>query len=192
MRDHLVSTANFASWPEPRWDNEEDNEPSPDGQERGRAAAAVKITSAMSDGRRLFLISGGLLTADVTGAAVAVSAFLSHGNSLALWAAGLLVPVILSWFIAALLMTLGEQAVAGSLGELRRVTGAPVDLSAPWRSLGVTPMAQSDIAWEHIVLLIGAATLHHARSRLALHWAIITTVGFLLWLTLSLAMAAVS
>jgi hypothetical protein len=192
MRDHLVSTANFASWPEPRWDNEEDNEPPPDGQERGRAAAAAKITSAMSDSRRLFLISGGLLTADVTGAAVAVSAFLSHGHSVALWAAGLLVPVILSWFIAALLMTLGEQAVAGSLGELRRVTGAPVDLSAPWRSLGVTPMAESDISWEHIVLLIGAATLHHARSRLALRWAIITTVGFLLWLVLSLAMAAVS
>jgi hypothetical protein len=192
MRDHLVSTANFASWPEPRWDNEEDNEPPPDGQERGRAAAAAKITSAMSDSRRLFLISGGLLTADVTGAAVAVSAFLSHGHSVALWAAGLLVPVILSWFIAALLMTLGEQAVAGSLGELRRVTGAPVDLSAPWRSLGVTPMAESDIAWEHIVLLIGAATLHHARSRLALSWAIITTVGFMLWLALSLAMAAVS
>jgi hypothetical protein len=192
MRDHLVSTANFASWPEPRWDNEEDNEPPPDGQERGRAAAAAKITSTMSDSRRLFLISGGLLTADVTGAAVAVSAFLSHGHSVALWAAGLLVPVILSWFIAALLMTLGEQAVAGSLGELRRVTGAPVDLSAPWRSLGVTPMADSDISWEHIVLLIGAATLHHARSRLALRWAIITTVGFLLWLVLSLAMAAVS
>ncbi|HEX6452654.1 MAG TPA: hypothetical protein VF060_24740 [Trebonia sp.] len=146
----------------------------------------------MSDSRRLFLVSGGLLTADVTGAAVAVSALLSHGHDVALWAAALLLPVILSWFIAALLMALGEQAVASSLGELRRVSGAPVDPSAPWRSMGVTPMADPDIAWEHIVLLIGTATLHHARSRLALRWAIITTVGFFLWLTLSLAIAAAS
>jgi hypothetical protein len=191
MRDHLVSTANFASWSEPPWDNAENNEPS-DSQGRCRAAAASEIISAMSDSRRLSLVSGGLLTADVTGAAVAVSAFLSHGHDVALWAAVLLVPVILSWFIAALLMALGEQAVAGSLGELRRVSGAPVDPSAPWRSLGVAPMADPDIAWEHIVLLIGTATLHHARSRLALRWAIITTVGFFLWLTLSLAIAAAS
>lgn len=136
-------------------------------------------------------MSGGLLTADVTGAAIAVSALLSHGYVVSLWAAGLLVPVILSWLITAMLMTLGERSVAGALGELRRVTGAPVDLSAPWRSPGVTPLADWDREWDYIVLLIAAANLHHARSRLALSWAVITTAGFLLWLALSLAIGAV-
>lgn len=190
MSDHLASTANFTSWPELHSDNEENDEP-PDGEGRGRAAAVAEITSVMSDTRRLSLMSGGLLTADVTGAAIAVSALLSHGYVVSLWAAGLLVPVILSWLITAMLMTLGERSVAGALGELRRVTGAPVDLSAPWRSPGVTPMADWDREWDYIVLLIAAANLHHARSRLALSWAVITTAGFLLWLALSLAIGAV-
>jgi len=190
MSEHLASTANFTSWPELSSDDEENDEPG-HGQGRGRAAAVAEITAVMSDTRRLFLISGGLLTADVTGAAIAVSALLSHGHVVSLWAAGLLVPVILSWLTAALLMTLGEQSVAGALGELRRATGAPVDLSAPWQSLVVTPMADLGREWDHVVLLIGAANLHHARSRLALSWAVVTTAGFLLWLALSLAIGAV-
>jgi hypothetical protein len=200
MREQLASTANFTSWPEPpdpAWDDRAAHEAASDrnghdGPERRHDAAVADITSAMADSRRISFVVGGLLTANITGAAIAVSAFLGHGHQAASWAAVLLVPVMLSWLVAAISMITGEAAIASSLGELRRVTGAPVDLSAPWISLGVRPMAKDGIDWDHVVMLIAAANRYHARARLALSWAVITTVGFFLWLVLSLVIGAVS
>lgn len=156
------------------------------------AEAVAEITLTMGNARRNFLISGGLLAADIAGAAVTMSSLLSHGQGVTLGSAGLLVPVIAGWLITALFMVLAEQPVAGSISEVRWVTGAPVDLSAPWQPLGARPIAESEIGWEHVVPLIGAATIHYMRSRVTLLWAIGTSAGFLLWMGLSLGIATVA
>lgn len=156
------------------------------------AEAVAEIIRTMSNARRNFLISGGLLAADIAGAALTISSLLSHGRGVTLGTAGLLVPVIGGWLITALFMVLAEQPVAGSISEVRWVTGAPVDLSAPWQPLGARPIAESEIGWEHVVPLIGAAARHYVRSRAALLWAIGTSAGFLLWAGLALGIATVA
>ncbi|MBO0804048.1 MAG: hypothetical protein J2P25_13365 [Nocardiopsaceae bacterium] len=197
MRTNLAFASGSSPWPEPGQGHEGDDtlaggrEP-PGSRERARAAAITEIVSAMSDTRRLVLVSGGLLAADVAGMALAVPSLLGHGHGVAWGSSALLVPVALSWLVAALFLVLGERPAAVALGELRRTTGAPVDLSAPWRSLGVRPLAGPGLEPEHVTLLIGAATAAHARARLTLWVAVVATAGFLLWTAISLAMAAVS
>ncbi|MGH3166993.1 MAG: hypothetical protein ACRDN0_14040 [Trebonia sp.] len=191
MREQLVSTSGPQPWPGFPRGNKEDNAPA-DGQRRDCAAAVTEITSVMNDTRRLVLISGGLLAADTAGEAVAVTALFGHGDVVGLSSMGLLAPVLLSWLVAALLMILAERPLAAALGALRCATGAPVDPSAPWRPLGVRPIAGSELEWHHVVPLIGALTLQHSRARLALSWAVITTVGFMLWMALSFAVTVAS
>ncbi len=159
----------------------------------GYPGAVTEIVSAIGDTRRLTLISGALLAVDLAGMAIVVSALLNRGHAVALGtAAGLLMPVVLSWLAAVLLVLLAEWPVAGGLGELRRATGARVDPSAPWSPLGVLPLAGPDLDWSHVVPLIAAATLQHARAHRALHWTVITTAAFFLWTMVSLAAAAVA
>lgn len=162
------------------------------GRERDRAADVAEITSIVGNTRRLVLVSGGLLTADIVGIAIAIWGLLGHGHSVVLGSSALLAPVIASWLAAAALLVGAEQPAASALGELRRDTGAPTDLSAPWRPLGVRPLVGTDLEWGRIASFIGAATVAHSRARLALCWAVIATAGFLLWTALSLAIAAVA
>lgn len=154
--------------------------------------AVTDIISAIGDMRRLMIVSGGMLAADIAGAAVAVPALFRHGDGAGLICSGLLAPVMLSWLIAVLFTILAERPFAVALGDLRCVAGAPVDPSAPWRPLGMRPVADWHIVSEHVVPLIGAATVQHSRARLALAWAAITTVGFMLWVVLSFGVAAAS
>jgi len=158
-------------------------------QARDCAAAIARITSIMGDTRSLILTSGGLLAADVAGAVALMAALLGREDVSAVSSLGLLVLVTLGWLRTAVLIVLAERPVADAFGELRRATGAQVDLSAPWVSVGVTPMAASDLEWAHVVPLIAAANLRHARARLALSWAVITTAGLCVWMMLSFAIA---
>jgi hypothetical protein len=119
-------------------------------------------------------------------------ALLGREGAWTLGSLGLLVLVMVSWLRTSLLVVLAERPVAGALGELRRVTGAPVDPSAPWLPLGVRPIPASDLGWDHVVPLIAATNLRHARARLAFSWAVITTTGFCVWMALSFAMAALA
>jgi hypothetical protein len=116
---------------------------------------------------------------------------LGRRDAVAVGSVGLLVPVILSWLVAAVLLLLAERPVAGALGELRRATGAQVDPSAWWAPVGVLPLPASDLEWSNVVPLIAAVAIRHARARLALSSAIVTTAGLLLWMVLSLAMVVV-
>jgi hypothetical protein len=155
-------------------------------------AAITDVISATGDTRRLIHLSTGLLAAVLVGAATVASALLGRGQALALGSVGLLMPVILSWLVTAVLVLLAEGPVTSAFGELRRATGAPVDPSAPWSPLGVRPLADSEVTWSHVVPLIAAATRQHARARLALSAAVITTAVFLLWMALSLAAATLA
>jgi hypothetical protein len=156
------------------------------------AVDVARIISLLGDTRCLVLVSGALLTADVVGGAFVVSALLGRHEITALSALGLLGLVLLSWLRTAALVVAAERPVAVAFSELRRVTGAPVDPSAPWSSVGVRSMVASDLGWDHVVSLIAAVTLRHARARLALSWAVITTVGLCVWMALSFAIAALA
>jgi hypothetical protein len=162
-----------------------------DGQGWSYPAAIFDIISSIGDTRWLVIICGCLLAADISGAAVTVAELLGRRDAVAAGSVGLLVPVILSWLVAAVLLLLAERPVAAALGELRRATGARVDPSAWWAPLGVRPLPASDLEWSHVVPLIAAVTIRHARVRLALSSAIVTTAGLLLWMVISLAIAAV-
>lgn len=155
----------------------------------GCPAAIADVVSVIGDTRRLILISGGLLAADLIGTGSVVSALLNRGHVLALAFLLLLVPVLLGWLVTAVVVLLAERPVAGALGGLRRATGAPIDLSAPWLPLGVRPLAPSDLDWGHVVPLIAAANCQHARARFALSASILTTAAFILWMSITLAAA---
>jgi hypothetical protein len=186
MHEHLAA-AEPGPWPGPR---QADRTPV-DGLAWNYPAAISEITSAIGDTRWLTLISGGLLAADIAGAAAMVAELLGRRDAVAVGSVGLLVPVILSWLVAAVLLLLAERPVAGALGELRRATGAQVDPSAKWAPVGVLPLPASDVEWSHVVPLIAAVAIRHARAGLALSSAIVTTAGLLLWMVLSLAIVVV-
>lgn len=155
-------------------------------------AAIFEIVTVIGDTRRLALISGVLLAADIAGASAAAIALLARHDLAAVGSIGLLAPVALSWLVAALFLLLAEQPLVGALGELRRATGARVDLAAPWQPLGVLPMPASELAWSNVVPLIAAATIQHARAHRALCSAVVTTAVVLLWMGLSLVIAEVT
>jgi hypothetical protein len=148
-------------------------------------AAITAVISIMGDTRRLSLISGGLLAGNLIGTSSVLSVLLGRGHVLALALLWLLLPVVLSWLATAAVVLAAERPVAGALGELRRATGAPIDLSAPWAPLGVRPLA-ADLDWGHVVPLIAAANCQHTRARLALSAAILTTAAFFLWMSIGL------
>ncbi len=188
MHEYLEAPAGPAPWPGiPHADSAGDH-----AHEAGCQAAVSDITTAIGDTRWLVLVSGGLLAADVAGAATVAGDLLGRPGAAAMGSVGLLVPVMVSWLAAVALLLLAERPVAGALGELRRVTGAPVDLAAPWRPLGVRRLPPAELDWSHLVPLIGATVVRHARARRALFAAIVTTAGLLAWLVLVLAIAAVT
>jgi hypothetical protein len=158
----------------------------------GQVTTVTQIASLLSDTRCLVLVSGALLTADVVGGAVMTSALLGCKEIAAYSALSLLPLVMLSWMRASALVVHAEWPVAVAFGELRRATGAPVDPSAPWLLTGAQPMGAPDLRWEHVVPLIGAAHIRHARARLALSWAVITTIALCVWTAVSFAAAALS
>ena len=152
-----------------------------------RLAALAGVVTVTGNTRRLTHICTGLLAAVLVGAAAVTLALALRGRALEIGAAGLLVPVILSWLAAVILLAASESPVSRTLGELRWSTGAPLDPSAPWSPLGARAQADAEVTWDYVVALIAAATRQHARARLALSAAAVTTALFLLWMMLSLA-----
>lgn len=196
MREYLVFTDNRGSGPELPDGNREIKTP-PAHQAMTLAAGVADMTSIIGKAQRLFLFAAALLAADIVAAAITMTALLGHGRGVSMGSAALLVPVLLAWIITVLLMIQADQPVTTSLGEVRRATGAPVDLSAPWLPLAGapgstgTPGDDLDLGWDHLVLFIGSATRHYQRTRVALLWAIGTSVSLLLWMALVLGVATV-
>jgi hypothetical protein len=181
MYEHL-SSAQPVTWPQTRVREEAA------GDDLGDQAGAVAgVIAVAGDTRRLSIISAGLLAAVLIGAATVTATMAGRDKALAIGAVALLTPVIVSWLASGLFLLLSEGPVTGALGELRRVTGAPVDPSAPWRPLGLDSLTDPEVTWDYIVPLIGAATRRHARARFTLAAALVTTAAFLLWMALSLA-----
>lgn len=187
MYKYLFNQAEPATWP------------APPGQERlvtdspafDRAAVA-EVIAFSGDTRRLTHICGALMGAVLVGAATVAAALLVHGQLLAMGTVGLLIPVMVSWLVTAALVLCSAVPVASAFSELRRATGASVDPSAPWAPLGLRPLADSEVTWDYIAPLIAATRRQHERTRRALCAAVLTTAAFLVWMILSLTMAALT
>lgn len=150
-------------------------------------AAVSGVIAVIGDTRRLTQVAAGLLAAVLLGAATLGAALVSRGQVLAVGSVALLLPVAVSWLATAALVLLSEGPVTRALGGLRYVSGAPVDPAAPWRPASLQPLTGTEVSWDCLVSLIGAATHRHARARAALGGAVVTTAAFLAWMSLSLA-----
>ena len=181
--DECLSPSWPVTWPQ----NQLTDQTLADGLSCERLATLAGVVTVTGNTRRLTHIGAGLLAAVLVGAATVTSALAVSGKPPAIGIAWLLMPVVLSWLVAAVLLAASESPVSRTFGEIRWMTGAPVDPSAPWSPLGAYPPADAEVTWDYVVALIAAATRQHARVRLALSGAVVTTVLFLLWMTLSLA-----
>jgi hypothetical protein len=183
MYEWLSSPAEPLAWP-----GVPGGDPSRAGTQTDHTVSAIAdVIVITSDTRRLGYICAGFLAADLVGTAAVGSALAVSGRALALGSVALLVPVFACWLVTALLVVFSEGPMSRALAQLRRTSGAQVDPSAPWRPVGVRPLADGEMTWSHVVPLIAAATRQHARARIALSAALLTTVAFLLWMALSLA-----
>jgi hypothetical protein len=186
MHEYLSSPAETATWPKlPTRGPVLAADPA-----AARTADIAELISVAGDTRRLSLASAGLLAAVLVGTAAVGSALAVHGHVLALSSVAVLLPVAVSWLVTAVLVLAAERPLTGALGELRHVTGAVVDPSAPWSPVGVEPLPEAEVTWGLVVPLIGAAASQHARARLALGAAVFTTAAFAVWMTISLAAVA--
>ena len=188
MQEYLFNQAEPSVWPEPPGKGHV----FADAQPFDPAVAVSDVIEVTGDTRRLTYISAGLLAAVLMGAATVGAALLVGARPLAMESLGLLLPVLVSWLVTAALVLYSEGPVTSAFGELRRATGAAVDPSAPWAPLGVRPLADTEVTWDRVVPLIAATRRQHARARLALSAAVLTTAAFLLWMMLSLTVAALT
>jgi hypothetical protein len=185
MHEYLFPQAVTSTWPEPA------QGPLADAQALDHSAAIADVIAVTGDTRRLSHICAGLLAAVLVGAATMGAALLVRGHPLALGSLGLLVPVLVSWLVGAALVLHSEGPVTSAFAELRRATGAAVNPYVPWVPIGVEP-PDAEVAWDYVVRLIAAARRQHERARIALFVAVLTTAAFLLWMVLSLAVAALA
>jgi hypothetical protein len=188
MHEYLFPLAEASTWP----GSAESERVLADAEAFDRTAAIADVIAVTGDTRRLSHISAGLLAAVLVAAATMGAALLVRGHPLALGSLGLLVPVLVGWLVAAALVLHSEGPVTSAFAVLRRATGAPVNPYAPWVPAGLEPLADSGVTWDYVVPLIAAARRQHERARLALSVAVLTTAAFLLWMVLSLAVAALT
>jgi hypothetical protein len=157
----------------------------------GCGAAVADVIAVIGDTRRLTQVAAGLLAAVLVGAATLGAALVGRGHVLAVGSVALLLPVAVSWLVTAALVLSSEVPVTRALGQLRQVSGAPLDLAAPWTPVGLRPLTDTEGNWGYVVSLIAAATHRHARARIALGGAVVTTAVFLAWMSLALVAVTV-
>jgi hypothetical protein len=136
----------------------------------------------LGDARTCLLVTGGLLAAGVIGFGIALEAWLSS-RDLTLDCVCCLgsVMMIVCWVTAATFLAFAFSLVADALGELRRRTGARVQVSAPWASFVARGAALGNLAPEETQEFIAMATLSYSRAQLALRWAIMMAGCFCAW-----------
>jgi hypothetical protein len=153
------------------------------------AAVIGALTHLLDDTRTATRLAGGLLTAAAVGVAVTATAWpLRAGATVCCLI--LLVAVLLTWVRAAVLLALAGRPVTGTLAELRRHTGAPVQPAAPWVLGGTGQVTEFHLGRRHAQSLIAAASLRQARTQLALRWAMLAAGGFCVWTAVVFALSS--
>jgi hypothetical protein len=133
-------------------------------------------------------IAGGVLAAVAIGAGVGIATLrvplhASAGTGIYL---SLLALVIMSLLGSAATLALSRRPVDDALEELRRLAGAPVDLSVPWTPIQAPRFVSEDQARD---LLFPAVSLRNMRVRRALIWAGVTFAGFFVWAAAAVVVA---
>ena len=155
-----------------------------------RSEALADMGELLHDGR------AGMLVCGVTIAAVTLGFALEEPQlARALHAGAAVVCVVLLIALAAsvvrtaTLMIAAGSPLVDELGELRRRTGAPVDLSAPWIAAGGSAGPFPASGWEHVRVVLAAAHVRSVRIHRALIWASISAGCFFVWTLAVLALA---
>jgi hypothetical protein len=156
-----------------------------------RSAALGALTQLLNDTRTGTGLAGALLTAAAPSVAVtgmAWSRSLQAGASVCCLV--LLVPVLLTWVRAGVLLALAGRPVTGALAELRRHTGAPVQPGAPWVPGGMSQATAFDLGRWHTQSLVAAASLRQTRTQLALRWAMLAAGACCVWTAVVFALSS--
>lgn len=85
------------------------------------------------------------------------------------------------WLAAVGVLAWANRRVLNGLSELRWVTGAPLDLGAPWIRLPPIGADPEEWSWNRAYLLLGAARLARYRLQWADTWTYFTGGCFLAW-----------
>ena len=97
---------------------------------------------------------------------------------------GLLGCLLACWLAAAVVLAWASRPVLNRVGQLRWVTGAPVDPRPGWVTLPPEGASAADWTWDRAYLLLGAARLARYRMQFADTWTYIAGGCFLVWTAL--------
>ena len=149
------------------------------------------LAELLRDARPGMLVSGVTVAAVTVGVAieaVAVPVNLHAGVGTVV-CLGLLAVLALSVIRTAVLMIVAGRPLMDQLGELRRLTGAPVDPTVPWTPVGRLTATPRAVLQDRARAVLAAAHFRNVRIQLALTWATIAIICFCAW-TLSLLILA--
>jgi hypothetical protein len=93
----------------------------------------------------------------------------------------LLCCLLASWLAAAAVLAWASRPVLNRLGQLRWVTGAPLDPRPGWVTLPPTGASTADWTWDRAYLLLGAALMARHRMQFADTWTYVAGGCFLAW-----------
>jgi hypothetical protein len=132
-------------------------------------------------------IAGGLLASVAVGAVLSITTLRVplHATAGTMVYLGLLALVIISLVGSAVMLMLARQPVIDARGELRRLTGTPVERT-PWTPVQQPLYVSDDAARD---LLFDAVSLRNQRVGQALIWVAVTFAGFLAWTVAALVVA---
>lgn len=94
---------------------------------------------------------------------------------------GLLCCLIACWLAAAVVLAWASRPVLNRVGQIRWVTGAPVDPRPGWVTLPPAGASTGDWTWDRAYLLLGAARLARYRMQFADTWTYLAGACFLVW-----------
>ena len=142
-----------------------------------------EMAEMLRDARPGMLVSGITVAAVTVGVAVetvAVPVKLHAGVGTVIYL-GLLAVVALCVIRTAILMIVAGRPLMDQLGELRRLTGAPVDPKVPWTPMRRLPVMSPRAVGERAQAVLAAAHFRNSRIHLALTWATFAIVCFCAW-----------
>jgi hypothetical protein len=149
------------------------------------------LAELLRDARPGMLVSGVTVAAVTVGVAIETVAvpINLHAGVGTVVCLGLLAVLALSVIRTAVLMIVAGRPLMDQLGELRRLTGAPVDPTVPWTPVGRPSVTPRAVLQDRARAVLAAAHFRNVRIQLALTWATIAIICFCAW-TLSLLIVA--
>lgn len=94
---------------------------------------------------------------------------------------GLLCCLLACWLAAAAVLAWASRPILNRVGQLRWVTGAPLDPRPGWVTLPPTGASTGDWTWDGAYLLLGAARMARYRMQFADTWTYVAGGCFLMW-----------